>query len=95
MEPIFDCDGRPVVKTGEKPMQGKHGPYTMVFVRYIDGRHRPTGKLTRGAFDRLKPIRGNQARVWHRVDHLTRVDRMDPDRALKQATDELVKGVLV
>lgn len=94
MDAIFDCHGRPVMKTGERSMKGKHGPYVMIFVRFIDGHHPPTGKLTRGQFDKLKPIRGSQATVWHRVDELTRQDRMEPRRALVQATAELAKGVL-
>lgn len=94
MDAIFDCYGRPASKTGERPMKGKHGCYVMIFVRYLDGRQPTTAKMTRGIFDKLKPIRGNQATVWRRVDQLTTEDRMDPKRALAQATAEMAKGIL-
>jgi len=95
MEPIFEYRKRPLVKTGEKSMQSrKHGAFVMVYLRFIDGYQPSTGKMTRGDFGRLRQIRGGQALVWHRVDHLTRDERMEPKRALAQATAEYSKGVL-
>jgi hypothetical protein len=91
--PIFDCHGRPVEKTGELQMKGKHGPFVMVHLRFIDGKQPAVGKMTRGTFDRLKPIRGSQAQVWRRTEALV-ADGMEPARALTQATAELAKGVL-
>ncbi len=38
--------------------------------------------------------KGNQALVWNRVHRLVTDDRMEPNRALRQATAELSKGVL-
>lgn len=91
---IFNMRGRPVVKVGEVSIKSrKFGTFVMIHLAFIDGRQPVRGKMTRGDFDRLKPIRGSQAQVWHRVRQLVG-EGMEPNRALTQATAEMAKGIL-
>lgn len=94
MEAIFDVRGRPARKASERPMKSrKHGAYTLVTLRFIDGHGPAKVTMTGGHFGKLKVIKGNQALVWRRVEALL-AERMEPNRALRQATAELSKGIL-
>jgi hypothetical protein len=101
---VFVWGGRPCVQAGQQkkrmPRWGKAAPgegprfFTEVTIRFLDGRVPMAEKTTAGKWKAAKPIRGVQADLWRRVDHLITVDKMEPSRARNQATAEAGKGMI-